>query len=114
MNKVELVFGKRKFTAKFGVVSIGRYLKDKGQSIEEMFKEFQSNPFFTGPSLMYHSIKEGTKDLKLTEDEFEDLIDGSGGFNSPQLIQFLKVFGESLTVDNPEAVGKLKTEKAKT
>ena len=114
MKKLELVFGEQKFTAKFGIGFIGRYLKEKNQTIELMFEDFQKNPFLTAPSLMYGAIKEGTPDFNISESDFEDLIDEFGGVSSPQLVEFIQAFTNSLIVDNPQTVGKPKPKAKKS
>lgn len=112
MNKVELNFGERTLTAKFGIGFIGRYLKANEQTLNEMFKEFQENPFLTAPNLLYHSVKETGEDITLQD--IEDLIDDNGGVNSPQLIAFIEAFTQSLTVNMPVTEGKPQKVKAKS
>ena len=112
MNKVELKFGSRTLTAKFGIGFIGRYLKSNEQTLNEMFKEFQENPFLTAPNLLYYSVKETGEDITLQD--IEDLIDDNGGVNSPQLIAFIEAFTQSLTVNMPVAEGKPQKAKAKS
>lgn len=114
MKKIELKFGEKTFTAKFGIGFIGRYLKANDQTIEQMFTDFQANPFYTAPNLMFFSIKEGTPDVDITVNDIEDLIDESGGVNSPQLIEFINAFTQSLTVENPQEVGKPQKAKVKS
>ena len=114
MNKVVLKFGEKEYLAKFGIGFIGRYLKEKDQTIELMFEDFQKNPFLTAPSLMFGAIKEGTSDFSLSESDFEDLIDEFGGVSSPQLVDFIQAFTNSLIVDNPQTVGKPKPKPKKS
>lgn len=114
MKKIELTFGDRTFTAKFGVVFLGKYLKSTSQSIQEMLTEFQSNPFYEGPNLMYASFKHFDPTLELSFDELADLLDENGGVQSPQLIAFIQAFTDSITVDIPaETLGKSKKPKLK-
>lgn len=102
MNKVVLKFGPQVFTAKFGIGFIGRYLEKRGQSIDEMFKDFQSNPFAVVPEMMYNSVKEGTEGFELSQSDFEDLIDEDGGISSKQLEVFITAFTKSITVNSPD------------
>ena len=112
MNKIELNFGGEQFTAKFGIGFIGAYLKSSGTSINELFTEFQSNPFFVAPNLIYHAIIKGGGDITL--EKVEDMIDADGGINSPELLKFINAFAESLTVNLPEEAGKPKRAKPKS
>ena len=115
MKKIDLKFGDKTFTAKFGIGFIGRYLKENNQKIDQMFADFEANPFYTAPNLMYYAIKEGTPDFSLSAPEFEELIDDNGGINCPQLISFIEAFTKSLTADLPaESVGKSRKAKPRS
>lgn len=113
MNKIELTFGEKTLTAKLGIGFIGNYLKSSGQKLEEMFEEFQKNPLYVAPNLMYHALLKGGNELTL--EEVEDLIDDDGGVTSLQLQKFINAFAASLTTDLPdENVGKPKPKKKAT
>lgn len=112
MNKIDLNFGGETFTAKFGIGFIGAYLKHTGTSVTDMFTEFQTNPFYVAPNLMYHAILKGGKEVTL--EQVEDMIDADGGMNSPELARFINAFAESLTVNLPEEAGKPKRAKPKS
>lgn len=112
MNKIDLKFGEKTFTAKFGIGFIGAYLKASGQKIEEMFLELQNNPLYVAPNLLFHAIKKGTPEAELTVEQVEDMIDADGGVSSPQLMNFINAFSASLTTTLPETVGKPKRKKA--
>lgn len=103
MTKFDLQISDKIIAFHIGIGFLGEYQDKHDIDIHQLIEKLDKNPWKMIPSLMYESALYRSKGkLKLSYDEFLDLIDDDGGYSSKGLTGFLNNFMNSLVKDVPK------------
>lgn len=106
-KEVIIKINDKEYIFPLGLKFIGNCLNNLDLSINELAENIDKNAFYWSPIIMYQSLKSGSDNLEITQDEFLELLDNEQDYIQ-KIGNFNRAFVTSLNPNLPEEKPKKK------